>query len=83
MQQIENGETIEWGDYLKATSRWQKKIKQSKNFVEYLKKEKVKKDDELTEEQELQFEEAIRQADAGETMSLDEFKKKMSTWHTK
>ncbi len=25
LQQIENGETIDWDDYLKATSRWQKK----------------------------------------------------------
>ena len=49
--------------------------------VEYMKKEKVV--DELTKEQELQLEEAIRQADAGETMNLDEFKKKMSTWHSK
>ena len=52
------------------------------DMVDYLKKG-VKEDDELTNEQELQLEEAIRQADAGETMSLEEFKKKMSTWHSK
>jgi len=52
------------------------------DMVEYLKKG-VKEDNELTKEQELQLEEAIRQADAGETMSLEEFKKKMSTWHSK
>ena len=39
--------------------------------------------EELTEEQEKQLEEAIRQADAGETMNFDEFKKKMEEWHTK
>ncbi|HEY5393626.1 MAG TPA: hypothetical protein VIJ57_15995 [Hanamia sp.] len=52
------------------------------DMVDYLKKG-VKEDDELTNEQELQLEEAISQADAGETMSLEEFKKKMSTWHSK
>lgn len=52
------------------------------DMVEYLKKG-VKEDNELTKEQELQLEEAIRQADAGETISLEEFKNKMSTWHSK
>ena len=52
------------------------------DVVEYLKKN-VEEEDGLTEDQEMQLEEAIRQADAGETMSLDEFKKKMSTWHSK
>jgi hypothetical protein len=52
----------------------------------YLKKDTAKEtdeDDELTGEQEKELEEAIRQADAGETMSFDEFKRKMSGWHTK
>ena len=52
------------------------------DMVDYLQKG-VKENNELTNEQELQLEEAIRQADAGETMSLEEFKKKMSTWHSK
>lgn len=55
------------------------------DVVAYLKKEKSEKEDEdyLTEDQEKQLNEAIRQADAGEVMSLDEFKKKMSAWHSK
>ena len=52
---------------------------------EYLKKDKSKMEEEdyLTEEQEKQLDEAIRQADAGEVMNFDEFKKRMSSWHTK
>ena len=54
------------------------------DVTSYLKKEsEVNEDDELTEEQEKQLAEAIRKADAGETMSFDEFKKKMEGWHTK
>lgn len=49
----------------------------------YLKNDVIKEDedDELTEEQEKELEEAIRQADAGETISYKEFKRKMSEWH--
>lgn len=55
------------------------------DVVEYLKKEKTEEQDDncLTEEQQRDLDEAIRQADAGETMSLGEFKKKMATWHSK
>ena len=55
------------------------------DVVEYIKKEKTEEqdDDYLTEEQQKQLDEAIRQADTGETMSLDEFKAKMSSWHSK
>lgn len=51
----------------------------------YLKKETSNEndEDELTEEQEKELDEAIRQADAGETIGFDEFKRKMSGWHTK
>lgn len=54
------------------------------DVAEYLTKSKMEKqdDDYLTEEQQNQLDEAIREADAGETMSLDEFKKKMSAWHS-
>ncbi len=40
-------------------------------------------EDYLTEEQGKQLDEAIRQADAGETMNFDEFKRKMAEWHSK
>ncbi len=53
------------------------------DVISYLKKNTQVEDEELTEEQEKQLEEAIRQADAGETMNFDEFKKKMEEWHTK
>jgi|GEM_PF-1201300 len=55
------------------------------DVVEYLKKEKTEEQDDdcLTEEQQRDLDEAIRQADAGETMSLGKFKKKMATWHSK
>ena len=51
----------------------------------YLKKETSNEndEDELTEEQEKELDEAIRQADAGKTIGFDEFKRKMSGWHTK
>ena len=48
--------------------------------IENRTKEKDKEDD-LTEEQEKELDEAIRQAGAGETISYDELKKKMSGWH--
>lgn len=55
------------------------------DVVEYLKKEKTEEQDDdcLTEEQQRDLDEAIRQADAGKTMCLGEFKKKMATWHSK
>ena len=52
----------------------------------YLKKDTSNESDEaneLTEEQEKELDEAIRQADAGKTIGFDEFKRKMSGWHTK
>ncbi len=52
----------------------------------YLKKDSEEHDeveDYLTGDQEKELEEAIRQADSGETISFSEFKKKMKSWHTK
>ncbi len=46
----------------------------------YLKHDIVKDDDELTEEQEKQLEEAIRQADAGDTMPWEELKASLEEW---
>ena len=40
-------------------------------------------EDELTEEQEKELEEGIRQADAGETISWEEFKQMTERWRTK
>jgi len=52
---------------------------------EQLKKNLLEEDDnnDLTEEQNKRLNEAIRQANAGEVMDLDEFKRRMSLWHTK
>lgn len=54
------------------------------DVTSYLKKEsEVEEDDELTEEQEKQLAEAIRQADAGETMPWEEFKVSLEKWRKK
>ena len=54
------------------------------DVTSYLKKKsEVEEDDELTEEQEKQLEEAIRQADAGEFISEEEYLKATARWHTK
>lgn len=42
-----------------------------------------KVDDDLTEEQSKQLEEAIKAADRGETISEEEFRKRMARWLTK
>jgi O6-methylguanine-DNA--protein-cysteine methyltransferase len=52
----------------------------------YLKKDLEEANDEedyLTEEQEKQLAEAIRQADAGETISYEEYLKATARWRTK
>lgn len=49
--------------------------------VEYLNESKV--EDELTEEQEKSLDEAIRQADAGEFITEEEYKKATARWRTK
>ena len=55
------------------------------DVVEYLKKDKSEKEKEdyLTEEQEKQLDEAIRQADAEEFITEDEYLKATFTWRTK
>lgn len=40
-------------------------------------------EDPLTDEQLKKLEEAIQQADEGKVMNLEEFKKKMASWHIK
>jgi len=45
--------------------------------------EEAGEEDYLTEEQEKQLEEAIRQADAGEFISEEEYLKATARWHTK
>lgn len=49
----------------------------------YLKNDMMKENDELTKEQEKQLEEAIRQADAGETMPWEELKASLEEWRKK
>jgi predicted transcriptional regulator len=49
--------------------------------AEYLNESKV--EDELTEEQEKSLDEAIRQADAGEFITEEEYKKATARWRTK
>ena len=54
------------------------------DVTSYLEKEsEVEEDDELTEEQEKQLVEAIRQADAGEFISEEEYLKATARWRTK
>ena len=51
------------------------------DVTSYLKKEsEVEEKDELTEEQEKQLAEAIRQADEGETKPWEEFKVSLEKW---
>lgn len=49
----------------------------------YLKDDMIKENDDLTEEQEKQLEEAIRQADTGETMPWEELKASLEEWRKK
>ncbi len=49
----------------------------------YLKDGMIKENDELTAEQEKQLKEAIRQADAGETMPWEELKTSIEEWRKK
>lgn len=52
--------------------------------IENRTKEKDEEDDfELTPEQEKELEEAIKEADAGETISWEEFKQATERWRTK
>ena len=71
-------------DYIDSITDEETLMMVHEDVTSYLKKDtEIEENDDLTEEQEKQLEEAIRQADAGETMSFDEFKKKMEGWHTK
>jgi predicted transcriptional regulator len=40
-------------------------------------------EDELTPEQQMELDEAIREADAGEVITLEEFYSRMAKWRTK
>lgn len=51
--------------------------------IENRTKEMDEADDDLTEEQEKELQEAIAEADRGETVSYEEFKKAMFRWLTK
>ena len=55
------------------------------DVVEYMKKEKTEEqvDDYLTEKQQKQLDEAIRQADAGEFVTEEEYLKATARWRTK
>lgn len=55
------------------------------DVAEYLTKTKTEQQDEdyLTEEQEKQLDEAIRQADAGEFVTEEEYLKATARWRTK
>ncbi len=55
------------------------------DIASYLKKYSTEEEseDELTEEQEKQLDEAIRQADAGEFVSEQEYLKATARWRTK
>ena len=54
------------------------------DVVEYLKKDSIQQDEDyLTEEQESQLKEAVRQVDAGEFVSEEEYLKSTARWRTK
>ena len=56
------------------------------DVAEYLKKEtpvENEEEDYLTDEQEKQLDEAIKQADKGEVIDFDEFKRRVTSWHIK
>jgi predicted transcriptional regulator len=56
------------------------------DLVEYLKKEKLEEEEEedyLTEDQKQQLNEAIRQAEAGEFITEEEYQKATERWRTK
>lgn len=51
--------------------------------IENRTKDKDEEDDDLTDEQEKELDEAIRQADKGETVSWEEFLNSTQQWRTK
>jgi len=56
----------------------------SEDIIPYVIKNRTKEanEDDLTEEQEKELEEAIKEADRGETVSYEEFKETMDRWRT-
>jgi predicted transcriptional regulator len=52
-------------------------------FLILKKGDDIEENDKLTNEQQKQLEEAIRQADAGEFVSEEEYLKATARWHTK
>jgi predicted transcriptional regulator len=71
-------------EYIDSISDEETLMMVHEDVTSYLKKEsEVEEDDELTEEQEKQLAEAIRQADAGEFISEEEYLKATARWRTK
>jgi O6-methylguanine-DNA--protein-cysteine methyltransferase len=72
-------------EYIDSISDEETLMMVHEDVAAYLNKnlEEAGEEDYLTEEQEKQLEEAIRQADAGETISYEEYLKATARWHTK
>jgi predicted transcriptional regulator len=70
-------------EYIDSISDEETLIMVHEDVVSYLKKESEVDNDDLTKEQKKQLEEAIRQADAGEFISEEEYLKATARWHTK
>jgi predicted transcriptional regulator len=70
-------------EYIDSISDEETLIMVHEDVVSYLKKESEVDNDDLTKEQKKQLEEAIRQADAGEFISEEEYLKATARWRTK
>ena len=72
-------------EYIDSISDEETLMMVHEDVAAYLNKnlEEAGEEDYLTEEQEKQLEEAIRQADAGEFISEEEYLKATARWHTK
>ena len=71
-------------EYIDSITDEETLIMVHEDVVSYLKKEnEIEENDELTEEQEKQLQEAIKQADAGEFISEEEYVKATARWRTK
>ena len=75
----------EFHEYIDSITDEETLMMVHEDVATYLNKnlEEAGEEDYLTEEQEKQLEEAIRQADAGEFISEEEYLKATARWHTK
>lgn len=53
------------------------------DVIPYVIKGRTEEDNDLTDEQWGELQEAIKEADEGKVLDIDEFKRRMASWHTK